>query len=230
MLASVLSHRGCIKIAMLRWLSPSRCLQACCRTASAWGFRFSGGCVGAVSDKCVVAPRLHRDCDAQAAASTPLRAYCRTASAWRLRFSGGCVEAVAYTRLVCATRRFKLDGCRANFFASFDPLGGPWSSVCMPRENGKGQQWPRRCWGEVFVRSSLVCVPRRFEFDSRHMNFFAGFHFLCGRCCLVCDSMQLRPRPEPQPLSRNCCCSKLPSKPPKVILTRSCKRPEHRHT
>ena len=140
-------HRGCTTISTPRWLSPSRCLQACSRTASAWGFRSSGGCVGAVSDECVVAPRLHGDCDSQAATSKSLRAYCHTASVWRLRLSGGCVEAVAHKRLVCAPRRFKFDGCRANFFASFDPLGGPWSWVCMPREGEEGQQWPRRCWG-----------------------------------------------------------------------------------
>ena len=107
-----------------------------------------------------------------------------------MQFSGGCVEAVAYKRLVCAPRRFKLDGCRANFFASFDPLGGPFSLVCMPRESGEGQQWPRRCLGLSFCSQFVGVRARRFEFDSRDMNFLAGFHFLCCRCWLVCAGLQ----------------------------------------
>ena len=128
LLTSVFSHRVCMEIAILTRLRRSRCSQACCRTAPACRLQFSDGCVEAVAHKRVIAPRLHGDCNSQAAASNPLltsvlshrvcmkiaifrklrrsrclRACCRTASAWRLRFLGGHVEAVACTRVV-ATR------------------------------------------------------------------------------------------------------------------------------
>ena len=124
-LPSLFSHRVCMEIAILRRLCGSGCSQACCRTASVWRLQFSGGCVKAIADKRVFAPRLHEHCDSNAAASKPLlasvlshcvwmkmailgrlcRSHCSqacylTASAWRLQFSGGCVEAVANKRVV----------------------------------------------------------------------------------------------------------------------------------
>ena len=93
LLTSVFSHRICMNIAIPTRLRRSRCLQACCRTASVKrlqfsggcveavassgllhrvSFRFSGGCVGAVTYKRLVAPRLHGDCVSQAAAPRPL--------------------------------------------------------------------------------------------------------------------------------------------------------------